>query len=419
MTWYRNVDWLTFGIWATLTLIGLTAIYSATLGPVAQFLPANIQENFSKQVVWVGFSLVVLVLVQFTAPRTFEQVSYLAYAVTLLLTVATLFIGVEVNGAKSWLSLGGARFQTSELMKVTTVLAVANYLTSRRDISAVNLKTAIVAVGLITVPAVIILMQNDTGTALVFLPLIPVMLFLSGLPRAVSLFLISPVIIGYLSIVGWVWGMLAAVALTLLVHLLQKQPWLSVTTLVLGLLITAGVSFALTEVLKPHQVKRIEAFINPQVDPQGAGWNVIQAKTAIGSGGFLGKGFLQGTQTQLRFLPEQWTDFIFCVIGEEWGFVGASTVIMLLMALLMRFLGNAVTIKNPFSQLVFTGATTVFFTHVVVNLGSTMGLMPIIGIPLPFISYGGSAFMANTFLLAICMNLYYYQRELAVFGKAR
>lgn len=419
MTWYRNVDWLTFGIWVSLTLIGLTAIYSATLGPVAQFLPANIQENFSKQVVWVGFSLVVLVMVQFTAPRTFEQVSYLAYAVTLLLTVATVFIGVEVNGAKSWLSLGGARFQTSELMKVTTVLAVANYLTSRRDISAVNLKTAIVAVGLIAVPAVIILLQNDTGTALVFLPLIPVMLFLSGLPRAVSLFLVSPVIIGYLSIVGWGWGMLASVVLTLLVHLLQKQPWLSVLTLVLGLLITAGVSFALTEVLKPHQVNRIEAFINPQVDPQGAGWNVIQAKTAIGSGGFLGKGFLQGTQTQLRFLPEQWTDFIFCVIGEEWGFIGASTVIMLLMTLLMRFLGNAVTIKNPFSQLVFAGAATVFFTHVVVNLGSTMGLMPIIGIPLPFISYGGSAFMANSFLLAICMNLYYYQRELVVFGKAR
>lgn len=166
-------------------------------------------------------------------------------------------------------------------------------------------------------------------------------------------------------------------------------------------------------------MNRIEAFINPQVDPQGAGWNVIQAKTAIGSGGFLGKGFLQGTQTQLRFLPEQWTDFIFCVIGEEWGFIGASTVIMLLMTLLMRFLGNAVTIKNPFSQLVFAGAATVFFTHVVVNLGSTMGLMPIIGIPLPFISYGGSAFMANSFLLAICMNLYYYQRELVVFGKAR
>lgn len=419
MTWYRNVDWITFGVWVALALIGLTAIYSATLGPVSQFLPANIQENFSKQVGWVAFSFVILVVVQFTAPRTFEQVSYLAYGVTLLLTISTLFIGVEVNGAKSWLSIGGARFQTSELMKVATVLAVANYLTSRRDISAVRLKTALVAVGLIAVPAGIILMQNDTGTALVFLPLIPVMLFLSGLPRAVSLFLVSPAIIGYLSIVGWVWGLLATLVLTLLVHLMQKQPWLSVSTLVLGFVILTGVSVALTEILLPHQVNRIEAFINPQVDPQGAGWNVIQAKTAIGSGGFWGKGFLQGTQTQLRFLPEQWTDFIFCVIGEEWGFVGAATVILLLMTLLMRFMGNAVAIKNPFSQLVFAGAATVFFTHVVINLGSTMGLMPIIGIPLPFISYGGSAFMANTLILAICLNLYYYQRELVVFGKAR
>lgn len=419
MTWYRNVDWITFGVWAALAAIGLTAIYSATLGPVSEFLPANIQENFSKQVGWVAFSFVILVIVQFTAPRTFEQVSYLVYGLTLLLTLSTLFIGVEVNGAKSWLSIGGARFQVSELMKVATVLAVANYLTSRRDISAVRLKTAVVAVALIAIPAGIILLQNDTGTALVFLPLIPVMLFLSGLPRAVSLFLVSPAIIGYLSIVGWVWGLLATLVLTLLVHLMQKQPWLTVSTLVVGSVIMVGVSVALTEVLLPHQVNRIEAFINPQVDPQGAGWNVIQAKTAIGSGGFWGKGFLQGTQTQLRFLPEQWTDFIFCVIGEEWGFVGAATVILLLMTLLMRFMGNAIAIKNPFSQLVFAGAATVFFTHVIINLGSTMGLMPIIGIPLPFISYGGSAFMANTLILAICLNLYYYQRELVVFGKAR
>lgn len=419
MTWYRNFDWITFGAWAALTVIGLVAIYSATLGPVSQFLPTNIQENFSKQSLFVALSFSILVLIQFTAPRTFEQVSYLAYAFFLLLTVSTIFVGVEVNGARSWLDIGGFRLQTSELMKVATVLAVANYLTSRRDITAVRIRTAMVAVILIAVPAGVILMQNDTGTALVFLPLIPVMLFLSGLPRGISLFLVSPAIIGYLSIVDWYWGVIAVVGITLTVHLIQKQPWLTGASLVLGVVVVIGVNVGMTQVLKPHQVNRIEAFINPQVDPQGAGWNVIQAKTAIGSGGFWGKGFLQGTQTQLRFLPEQWTDFIFCVIGEEWGFVGAGTVIILLMVLLLRFTSNATAIKNPFSQLVFAGAATIFFTHVAINLGSTMGLMPIIGIPLPFISYGGSAFMANTIMLAICLNLYYYQRELVVFGKAR
>lgn len=419
MTWYRNLDWVTFICWVILTTIGLVAIYSATLGPVSEFLPTNIQGNFAKQSAFVGLAFCAMVFIQFTAPRTFEQVSYLAYAFFLLLTISTLFIGVEVNGAKSWLEFAGVRIQTSELMKVATVLAVANFLTSRRDISAVRIGTALMATALIAVPAGIILLQNDTGTAMVFLPLIPVMLFLSGLPRGVSLFMISPAIIGYASLIDWYWGLILTVILAFLIYMIQKQPWLAVASVIVGILVVIAVNVALTQVLQPHQVNRIEAFLNPQSDPQGAGWNVIQAKTAIGSGGLLGKGFLQGTQTQLRFLPEQWTDFIFCVIGEEWGLLGTGTVILTLLILLMRFMGNAVAIKNPFTQLMFVGAATIFFTHILINLSSTMGLMPIIGIPLPFISYGGSAFLANTILLAICMNAYYYQRELVVFGKAR
>ncbi len=419
MTWYRNFDWITFGSWAILTTIGLVAIYSATLGPVSQFLPEHIQQNFSKQLGWVALSFCALVFIQFTAPRTFEQVSYLAYAIFLLLTISTLFIGVEVNGAKSWLEIAGVRIQTSELMKVATLMAVANYLTSRRDISAVKIGTAFFATLLIVLPAGIILLQNDTGTALVFLPMIPVMLFLSGLPRGVSLLMIAPAIVGYLSLISWVMGLLSAIALAFFIYMIQKQPWLSVAALIVGILVVIAVNLALTEVLQPHQVNRIEAFINPQIDPRGAGWNVIQSTTAIGSGGVFGKGFLQGTQTQLRFLPEQWTDFIFCVIAEEWGLIGASVVILTLLTLLMRFMGNAISIKNPFSQLMFVGAATILFTHVLINLGSTMGLMPIIGIPLPFISYGGSAFLANTIMLGICLNAYYYQRELVVFGKAR
>jgi rod shape determining protein RodA len=346
-------------------------------------------------------------------------VSYLAYAFFLLLTISTIFLGVEVNGAKSWLDIGGFRLQTSELMKVATLMAVANYLTSRRDISAVRIGTAVTATLLIAVPAVIILLQNDTGTALVFMPLIPVMLFLSGLPRGVSLLMISPAIVGYLSLISWVLGLIGAIVIAFLIYMIQKQPWLSVAALIFNVLIVVGVNLALTEVLQPHQVNRIEAFINPQVDPRGAGWNVIQSTTAIGSGGVFGKGFLEGTQTQLRFLPEQWTDFIFCVIGEEWGLLGTTVVILTMLTLLMRLMSNAISIKNPFSQLMFVGAATIFFTHILINLGSTMGLMPIIGIPLPFISYGGSAFLANTLLLGICLNAYYYQRELVVFGKAR
>ncbi|HAC16723.1 MAG TPA: rod shape-determining protein RodA, partial [Bacteroidetes bacterium] len=184
-SWIRRFDWLTILFWVILTLIGLTAIYSATLGPVSEFLPQHIQQNFSKQFMFVGISIVFVIFIQFISPRAFQQMAYLIYAFCLALVISTIFFGVEVNGAKSWFEIGGIRFQTGEPMKMATVLAVAAYLTSRRDISAVKLRSAIVAVLIIIVPIIAIIAQNDTGSALVFLPLIPIMLFLSGLPHGI------------------------------------------------------------------------------------------------------------------------------------------------------------------------------------------------------------------------------------------
>ena len=251
---------------------------------------------------------------------------------------------------------------------------------------------------------------------LIFIPLIPVMLFLSGLPYGIALFMISPAIIGYLSIIDWQYGVIATLVLTVVIYLLQKRPWLGLTSLVFGLLLVVSVNFALTEILQPHQQNRIEAFVNPFQDPQGAGWNIIQAKTAISSGGIYGKGFMQGTQTQLRFLPEQWTDFIFCVIAEDFGLVGGSLAIMAMLLLLMRQLSNAVSIKTPFAQLVIVGVVTILFTHILVNLGSAMGVVPVIGVPLPFVSYGGSSFLSNSIMLAVCLNLHFRQREMSLFA---
>ena len=416
MNWYRNIDWVLILSWLALSAIGLVAIYSATQGPVARFLPGNIQSNFTKQLVWVGIALLILVLTQFTAPRTFQQLSYALYGFSLLMMVATLLFGVQVNGARSWISIAGINFQISELMKLTTILAVANYLSSRRDISAERLGSALVAVGIILVPVVLTILQNDTGTALILLSLIPIMLFWSGLPRGISLFIISPAIIGYFAILHWYWGLLAACILTLLIFFVQKRLWLTITAFVCGILILAGVQIALLKVLQPHQRARIEAFTNPSFDPHGAGWNVIQAKTAIGSGGFTGKGFMKGTQTQLRFLPEQWTDFIFCVIGEEFGFVGGATVIVIFIFLLLRLLNNAGEQKHPFAQLVIVGVAAIFFIHMFINIGSAMGILPVIGVPLPFISYGGSAYLSSTLMLAICINLALYDREFSIFA---
>lgn len=411
----RDLSWSLISFWLGLTVIGLIAIYSATQGPVAQFLPEFIQNNFLKQLVWIGISICILVSVQFISPRLFQNLSYFIYVFGLLLMIITLLFGQEINGAKSWLQVGPVNLQVSEFMKIATILAVANYLTSRRNISAENLRYALVAVSLILLPTVLVVLQNDMGTAVVFLALIPVMLFWSGLPYGVSLFIISPAIIGYLSIIQWYWGLIAAVVLTITIFFIQRRTWLTFAAFVSGILIVIGVQVALFQVLQPHQRARIAAFTNPSYDPQGAGWNVIQAKTAIGSGGIYGKGFLEGTQTQLRFLPEQWTDFIFCVIGEEFGFIGAGMVLFLFMGMFLKMLNIAGTHKHPFAQLVIVGVTTILFIHFFINVGSATGLLPVIGLPLPFVSYGGSAFLTNSLMLAICVNLDLYKRQFSIY----
>lgn len=411
----KEFSWSVIFIWMGLTTVGLIAIYSATEGPVAQFLPSYIQGSFTRQLTWISISLIALISIQFTSPRTFQGVGYLFYGICLFLAILTVFVGIEVGGGRSWLSIFGMRIQISEFLKLATVLAVANYLTHKRDVSVNNFKTALTTIIMILVPVIIIIMQNDTGTALVLLALIPVVLFWSGLPYGLSLLMISPALIGYFSVIDLTYGIIAAVVIAISIFLLQKQAWLTVSAIILGIVVIIGTEVALNQVLQPHQRARVEAFVNPELDPHGAGWNVLQAKTAIGSGGIYGKGFLEGTQTQLRFLPAQWTDFVYCVIGEEFGFVGSSLVLLLYAGLFLRLLFMAGDHKHPFAQLVIVCVTFLYFTHFIVNIGSATAILPIMGVPLPFISYGGSAFLANTIMLAICLNLYFYKRSFSIY----
>lgn len=411
----KDIKWSLVLLWASLTVIGLIAIYSATQGPVSQFLPASIQQNFDKQLIFVAISVGVIFLVQFISPRIFEDGAYLFYGLTLLLMVITLMIGVEVNGAKSWLRIGGINFQISELMKVTTLLAAANYLTSQRNVSAGNLQHSLAVTGLFIIPIALLLLQNDTGTALIFAAVLPVMLFWSGLPNTLTLLLVLIALVGYTTLFSITAGITTLSILLLLFYFFQRERRMVWIGLIVGIVVMTGVEVGTEQVLKPHQKARIEAFINPESDPQGAGWNVLQAKTAIGSGGLTGKGFLQGTQTQLRFLPEQWTDFIFCVIGEEFGFVGSGLVVTLFLLLFLNLISMATTHNHPFAQLVMVGILSVFFFHFVINIGSAMGLLPVIGIPLPFVSYGGSSFLANSLLIAIVLNLHLYERSFSIY----
>jgi len=411
----REFSWSVIFLWMALFTFGLIAIYSATQGEVSQFLPTYIQENFFRQSLWISISLVVLIVIQFVPPRTFQEGAYLFYIVSIILMIITLLFGVEISGSRSWLQIGPMNFQTGEITKIATILAAASYLTNRRDISSENLKTALITVLIFAIPIILLVLQNETGVAIVYLGILPVVLFWSGLPYGISALMVSPAIIVYFTILDWRLGIIAALISTIAIFLLQRRVWLTVTSLVFGVLVIVGAEVALNQVLQPHQRARIESFANPTLDPLGAGWNVLQAKTAIGSGGFQGKGFMEGTQTQLRFLPEQWTDFIFCVVGEEFGFLGASTLILLYSLLFLKLLSMAANHKHPFAQLMMVSVTFLYFTHFIINIGSATALLPIIGIPLPFISYGGSAFLTNTILLAICLNLDYNKRSLSIY----
>ncbi len=390
---------------AVLVSFGLAAIYSTCNG-------VGIMTNFHKQLIWLGISLVAMVVVMFLPYRFFQDWAYTLYGLSLLALAAVLIIGRKVSGSLSWFQVAGASIQPSEFAKLTTIMALARYL-SHRETNIRSLKGFAIAIGIVLLPVALIMLQPDTGTALTYLTFIVPMIVLAGFEFYYVVILALPVafaLVGFIDlyILAFATGLMFLVLLSM-----RRQLWLSLASLGAG--ITAGIMTNLyaAKVLKPHQLKRIQTFLDPMLDPQGAGYNALQAKVAIGSGGLFGKGFLQGTQTQLRFIPAQWTDFIFCVIGEEFGFVGCAVVLLTFFTLIARFLALANSIKNKFTVLVLVGIASLFLGHAIINVGMTIGLMPVIGIPLPFLSYGGSSLFANFIAIGLALNVYRNRRDLS------
>ncbi len=414
MAWYTRYDWLTLLTWLALSLIGLVAIYSATQGP--QHQDSYIAGNFNRQVLHVALGLAIIIIMQFIAPRTYIQLAWPVYGLCILIAILTVFYGIEVGGERNWLNVFGFRLQISEFMKLATLLVIASYLTNQRRSGSGIFRHTIIILLLIGLPVGLITLHGDTGTSLVYIALIPFILFWAGLSYGWSFILVMPAIIAYLTVVNLYAAIVAAAICTGVVFLLEKRPAITLTSLLIGVMVIIGVQVALTEVLQPHQRARVEAFTNPAIDPQGAGWNVIQAKTAISSGGLYGKGFMQGTQTQLRFLPEQQTDFIFCVISEEFGLVGAGILLLLFLTMLMRLLHNAGSHKHPFARFCMLGVACLFLVHIIVNLGMATALLPVIGIPLPLISYGGSSFLSFSIMIGICLNFHFYERDFSIYA---
>ena len=417
-SWYRTLDVWPLLLWLLLSSVGLIAIYSTTHGPAAEYMAASVQNNFYRQLTWMGICAVGIGIALTLPVRFYRNAAYPVYGLTVVLLIAALIFGQEVNGAKSWLVLGPLRLQVSELAKVGTVLAVAQLLSERRSQPSRNVRDALKAVALVLLPAILIILQNDMGTALVFFGLVPILLFWSGLPLHIILLMISPAIAGYLSLVYMPAAIAFAVLFTAGVAWVTRNRVIGALAAVFTGGVSAVTSVAIGYVLQPHQVARLMSFTNPEAEEfrQGVGFHLVQSKAAIGSGGLWGKGFMDGTQTQGAYVPEQSTDFIFSVIGEEFGFVGSLIVLALFAAFLLRLVWLGAEVKHPFGSLVAAGAVGVYLIHVFVNIGMATGMLPVIGIPLPFLSYGGSAMLANTAMLAIVLAIHMRRDALSIYG---
>ena len=404
---FQNTDWVTILLYFLLVFIGWINIYAAVYNDEHRSI-LDMTQNYGKQLIWISTSVVLIIVLFFIEAKFFSTFSYIIYIAVILLLIAVLLVGKEIAGSRSWFQIGSFSIQPAEFAKFATALALAKYL-SRIDIDITRLKTKLFASFIIFTPAVLILLQHDTGSAMVFV-VFALVLFREGLSGSLLvlglvlavLFILALLINKFLLI-----GILAAIVV--LVYVLNKRmrkKYMIITGLFLmAAVYILSVDFAFENILEPHQKNRINVLIGKTKDIHGAGYNVHQSEIAIGSGGFSGKGFLKGTQTKYDFVPEQSTDFIFCTIGEEWGFIGTFVLILLFVALLIRIVILAERQRSRFSRIYGYGVASIIFFHFAVNIGMTIGLFPVIGIPLPFISYGGSSLWAFTILLFIFIKL--------------
>ncbi|GAB3286457.1 putative peptidoglycan glycosyltransferase FtsW/RodA [Hymenobacter tenuis] len=418
----RSIDWVTVLIYLLMVGVGWLSVYAASYSPDAPANPfgsLSFQElmafNWFKQILWIGTAIVLIVILVVVDYKAYDTFAFVLYGLMIVLLIVTPFIARPIAGSRSWLEIGPVRLQPAEFAKFITALAVSRYMAGI-NLRQQNFRDQLVLAGLTLLPPLLIVAANETGQALVFgafllayfregmSPLILLILAAAGVILILALLVPKLWLIGAFTVIL---GLVFAFNTKVLRHHLVLA--LSVWAVVVGMVF--GVDFFFNNVLQPHQRKRIEVLINPSADPLGVGWNVTQSKIAIGSGGLAGKGFLQGTQTKFDFVPEQSTDFIFCTVGEEWGWLGTTVVIILFMSLLARILYVAERQKSVFGRTYGYCVASIIFFHFCVNIGMTIGLAPVVGIPLPFFSYGGSSLWSFTTLLFILLAIDAYRKQ--------
>ncbi len=404
----NRVDWIAVSIYFALVIIGWFNIYAVTYDSQVEKSIFDLTTSSGKQLVWIGTAIGLITLIMVADYRFFENLSLIIYLIFLLILIVTPIFGKEVNGQILSIGFGEFRIQPGEFAKFATALALAKVM-ERPTFDLAKRNYQAIAFGVLLIPVVLILLQPDFGTALVYFSML-IMFYREGLPQwyyglglgSVSITLLALGVENNIYLAA-----LIILAMIVLIYL-GKKSWqriLAFSLIGLGLIAYIySIDFVVSK-LPLHQQNRIMVLFNPDIDPLGVGWNVTQSKIAIGSGGFFGKGYLEGTQTKFDFVPEQDTDFIFCTLGEEFGWLGSFVVISLFSGLLYRLVIMAERQKTRFSRIYGYGVISILLFHFVVNISMTVGLFPVVGIPLPFFSYGGSSLWSFTVLLFIFIKL--------------
>ncbi len=413
----NKVDWLTIIFYALLVFLGWLNIYAAVYDEATHQSIFDTSLNSGKQLIWIGTSLVLIFVIMIVDYKFYDTFGYVIFGTIIFMLVFVLLFGREVAGTKGWFEIGPFRLQPAEFAKFATSLALAKYLKDS-NVKLSTLSGQLRVAGILGIPILLIVLQPDIGTAMVF-AILSLALYREGLPGIYLLLGLSAGGIFALALLFERDHILIGIAVTAIaVVVFGKKTKMRirnvVSTAVLVAVVVTSVEYVISDVFMPHQQNRIKALVNPEADPLGYGWNVTQSKIAIGSGGLIGKGFLEGTQTKFDFVPEQSTDFIFCTIGEEHGWIGSLLLITLFVALLYRVIFLAERQKSRMTRFYGYAVASILFFHFAVNIGMTIGLFPVVGIPLPFFSYGGSSLWSFTILLFILIKLDAHRAQMSL-----
>ncbi len=403
-----QVDFLAIVYFVLLVMLGWLNIYAADYDPELNNSIFSLDQSAAKQMLWISASILLIAIVFILDYRFYESFGYIIYFGVIILLVAVLFLGKEVAGSTSWFEIGFIKVQPSEFAKIGAAIGLAKYLSTYDD-QRFKKQRLRRSAAFFLLPMALIILQGDLGSAMVYGSLV-IVLFREGLSVRLLLFALYILLIFFLTLLLDQWILLVVILAISLIALglfarATKGFVKIISIILLTFCLVKSVDFVLNDVLKAHQKQRVLSLINPNADPLGIGWNVMQSKIAIGSGGFMGKGFLKGTQTKFDFVPAQTTDFIFCTIGEEHGWLGGTFILIIFGAFFMRLLMIAERQKSAFVRIYGYAVFSIMFFHFAINIAMTIGLFPVIGIPLPFFSYGGSSLWTFTALLFILLKL--------------